>query len=134
MTDWYKTEKGIAYKARHKIYMREWRKKNADRFHATQKRVYDKIRLEVLKKLSNKDIPECSCCGETEFLFLHIDHIHGNGAEHRREMVKEQGYVSAGNNLPYWLKKHNYPKGFQVLCANCNLGKRLAKECPHKRK
>lgn len=131
--EWSKTEAGIAYRKKHAEYAKEWRRKNKDRFHANQKKCYDKMRLETLRHYS-KEIPECSCCGETEILFLHIDHIDGNGAEHRREMMRDQGYVSGGNNLPYWLKKNGYPNGFQVLCANCNLGKRIAKDCPHKRK
>jgi hypothetical protein len=27
--------------------------------------------------------------------------------------------------LYYWLCKHDYPAGFQVLCANCNLKKEM---------
>jgi hypothetical protein len=133
MTNWLETEKGKLYRANHKLYMREWRKKNPERFHATQKRVYDKKRLECLIHYSGNP-PKCACCGETEILFLHIDHINGDGAEHRRQMVKDQGYVSGGNNLPYWLEKHGYPKGFQILCANCNLAKRANKICPHQLK
>jgi len=36
-----------------------------------------------------------------------------------------------GNGLPYWLKKNNFPPGFQVLCANCNFAKRNSRYCPH---
>lgn len=25
-----------------------------------------------------------------------------------------------GKNLYYWLLVHNFPKGFRVLCHNCN--------------
>jgi len=32
-----------------------------------------------------------------------------------------------------WLRKYNYPKGFQVLCHNCNMAKRFG-VCPHKEK
>lgn len=130
---WLTSERGIAYRERHKEYMKEWRRTHKEQFHRNQKRAYDKMRYECLAYYS-KGVPKCSCCGETEILFLHIDHINGDGANHRREMVKEQGYISGGNNLPYWLKKKGYPNGFQVLCANCNLGKRLNKDCPHKSK
>ena len=30
-----------------------------------------------------------------------------------------------------WLKNHNYPEGFQVLCYNCNLPKGVYGVCPH---
>jgi len=129
---WLQSEKGIAYKKRHKYYMKEWRKNNHERFLKNQKQAGKNIRMEVLRHYS--DPPECSCCGETEYLFLHIDHINGDGAEHRKLMSKEFGRKQGGNDLLYWLKKHNYPPGFQILCANCNLGKRLQKDCPHKLK
>lgn len=131
MREWSKTEKGIAYKKRHNEYVKEWRIKNRDKFKATQKRAYDKMRLECLTHYCKGKKPKCQCCGETEILFLHLDHIDGKGADHRRKLQKENGYYPGGNNLPYWLKKNNYPDGFQVLCANCNLAKRVNKICPH---
>lgn len=66
--------------------------------------------------------------------FLTLDHVDGKGAEHRREIEKEYGWKLGGNQLVFWLKRKNYPPGFQVLCANCNFGKRTNKECPHKAK
>lgn len=65
----------------------------------------------------------CSCCGETEIKFLTIDHIHNDGASHRKEI----------KNFYCWLIANSYPEGFQVLCWNCNLGKYHNKGiCPHK--
>ncbi len=69
--------------------------------------------------------PTCRCCGETEFAFLQIDHVRNDGAAHRRV------YPS---RIYYWLKNNNYPKGFQVLCANCNFAKGFFGVCPHKRR
>jgi Zn finger protein HypA/HybF involved in hydrogenase expression len=71
----------------------------------------------------------CACCGETEPLFLCIDHINNDGAEHRRQLgVGRRG----GNDTYHWLKKQGFPPGFQVLCHNCNIGKHLNKGvCPH---
>jgi len=69
----------------------------------------------------------CVCCGETEPLFLSIDHINNDGNKHRKK------FQSSGDGLYKWLKRHNYPKGFQILCMNCNFGKRRnAGICPHK--
>jgi hypothetical protein len=67
---------------------------------------------------------KCACCGETERLFLSIDHINNDGAKHRREVP--------ASSLYRWLKKNGYPEGFQVLCMNCNCGKaRNGGVCPH---
>ena len=31
-----------------------------------------------------------------------------------------------------WLRRNSYPEGFQVLCHNCNLGKKInGGVCPH---
>lgn len=68
----------------------------------------------------------CACCGEMEPIFLSIDHISGGGYKHRKT-------VHAGYSMYSWLKRHNYPKGFQVLCRNCNWGKHINDGiCPHK--
>jgi hypothetical protein len=69
----------------------------------------------------------CACCGETEKRFLSIDHIDGGGNKHR----KETG-MKSGNEFYIWLRLQNFPPGYQVLCYNCNLGKRHNNNvCPH---
>lgn len=72
--------------------------------------------------------PVCACCGETEVKFLTIDHINGDGADHRRQMKEEHGYVV---EIYRWLKNNNFPRGFQVLCWNCNCSKAHYGICPH---
>ena len=76
----------------------------------------------------------CACCGETEPMFLSLDHVHNDGADHRREMGYEDGNgKGASSAILSWLKKNDYPPGFQVLCMNCNHGKaRNNGVCPHK--
>lgn len=84
----------------------------------------DALKLQVFKAYGGA---RCRCCGETTLLFLSIDHKHNNGAKHRR-----QG-VGSGVNLYRWLRRNGYPRGFQVLCHNCNLGRHLnGGTCPHK--
>lgn len=68
----------------------------------------------------------CSCCGEAHKEFLTIDHINGDGADHRREIGKST------YKLLLWLKKSGYPKGFHVLCMNCNFSYGMKGYCPHK--
>lgn len=71
---------------------------------------YRKLKKTVIKAYGGK----CMKCGEGHWEFLQIDHINGGGNEHRRSILKSF-YV--------WLKQNDYPKGFQVLCANCNWNK-----------
>lgn len=73
----------------------------------------------------------CECCGEMILEFLTIDHIDDSGADHRRAIN-----VQGGHRFYGWLKKNGYPSGYQVLCFNCQWGKRLGAGgvCPHKNK
>ena len=65
--------------------------------------------------------PKCNYCGFDDPRALVIDHINDDGAEHRREIsTGGNGRGVGGSVLHLWLTKHNYPDGFQVLCANCN--------------
>lgn len=64
----------------------------------------------------------CACCGEAEEVFLVMDHIEDDGAEHRRAT----GYKS----IYTWLAKNDCPPGFQILCHNCNYAKAHG-GCPH---
>lgn len=91
----------------------------------------EKRRLGMIKtnKKLKKDVitaygGKCECCGETRIEFLTIDHVNGDGAEHRR---KYRG------NIYRWYRIHGYPTGFQVLCMNCNLSKGLYGYCPHQK-
>jgi hypothetical protein len=69
----------------------------------------------------------CACCGETEKLFLSIDHVANNGAAHKREFK-----LRTSTEVYFWLRKMNFPPGFQVLCMNCQWGKRNNNGiCPH---
>ena len=69
----------------------------------------------------------CSCCGEKNPAFLEMDHINNDGNIMRK--MDSRHYA-----IYRWLRKHNYPQGYQVLCSNCNWGKRFVDICPHKRK
>lgn len=65
----------------------------------------------------------CNCCGETERAFLTLDHVLGNGAEHRREKSVQQIYREVINS--------NFPEQYRLLCMNCNFANRFGKRCPH---
>jgi hypothetical protein len=68
----------------------------------------------------------CWCC-ENDFDTLTIDHINNDGAKHRKEVFGAIRNVRSGSSgsLYLWMKKNNYPPGFQVLCANCNTAKAI---------
>ncbi len=64
----------------------------------------------------------CKCCGENEEAFLQIDHINGGGRQHLKQI---------GTAFYAWLKRRNFPQGFQTLCCNCNFAKAQRGVCPH---
>jgi len=82
-------------------------------------------RLKVLSHYSGGSV-KCACCGECHIEFLVIDHINGGGHRHRREIGAKSSPMFYN-----WLKKNNYPDGFQVLCHNCNSSKGFYGYCPH---
>lgn len=72
----------------------------------------------------------CACCGETERLFLSLDHIENNGAAVRRELFGDRKW--AGYRTYDYLFRHDFPPGYQVLCMNCQHGKLMNRGiCPH---
>jgi hypothetical protein len=97
---------------------------NRTKILARLKKNHQKIRSEVISYYSKGSL-KCACCGETENMFLCIDHIEGGGYKDRR--------FRCGTQLYRWLRKNSFPTGFQVLCHNCNLAKGFYGECPHVR-
>lgn len=120
-------------------YQRRWKADNLEKCRAdARKRYHSKPQewrdAQVLKNKKNRQRMrlealehyggECVCCGETIKEFLCFDHINNNGSEHRKKMKDR--------SIAPWLKRNNYPKGFQVLCHNCNIAKGVYGYCPHK--
>ena len=102
---------------KHRKISRDWARKNKVRTRAyTRER-----RLKCLLSYSNNKV-ECNCCGESTLEFMSIDHINGGGYKHKK---------SIGGDMYGWLIRNNFPKGFQVLCHNCNLAKGFYGACPH---
>ena len=94
------------------------------------KKFREELKFEVFSTLSklhsNSKIPCCRCCHKSSHIdFLTIDHIEG-----RKNLPKEEKKLK-GEKLNLWLKKNNYPDGFQVLCWNCNMPKGSFGQCPH---
>ena len=81
------------------------------------------VRAEALRAYGG-DSPACSCCGESEPIFLALDHIDGGGGKERAQ--------TGGGGWYTWLKRNNYPPGLRLLCHNCNFGRQInGGECPH---
>jgi hypothetical protein len=65
---------------------------------------------------------KCACvrCGFDDIRALSIDHKNGDGYIHRKE-------IAGGTSIYRWLKRNNYPEGYQTLCMNCQFIKRVEK-------
>jgi len=126
-----------------KLYFKEYRKKNVKKIRQRDAKIYQKNKEVVL--IRNKEYRDnqkfqciyhyskgelnCNCCGESIHQFLTIDHINNDGNIHRKTLKR------SGAATYRWLIKNNSPKGFQVLCFNCNLGKSINKGiCPHQKR
>jgi len=108
-------EKAIAYSYK-------WQRDNPEKSKQHKKTANLKLRKEALRQYGGNN-PKCKCCGENKYEFLAIDHIDGGGKKHRKEV--------GCSNIYSWLKKNNYPKGFRVLCHNCNSALGFYGYCPH---
>lgn len=120
------------WREKNKDHLREYSKENRRRAYWANPEYHRQKAIRLRRKLKDEVYAayggyKCWCCGETTPEFLTIDHISNNGAEHRQRIGR------CGNNLLWWIKKHNYPADFQILCWNCQWGKRLAGTCPHQR-
>lgn len=95
----------------------EWKVKNREKYLNYHKDYHQKFKI---KLLTHYGFGVCACviCGENRLACLSIDHIEGNGAKHRKELRKQR------QSFYYWLKREEYPKGFQTLCMNCQFIKR----------
>jgi hypothetical protein len=99
----------------------EWRENNRERALQSQRDCDRKLKDAAYAAYGGYI---CACCGETEEMFLSLDHTNNDGAAHRKEVDHRMIYK--------WMKRKGYPAGFQVLCMNCNHGKaRNGGICPH---
>lgn len=67
----------------------------------------------------------CACCGATEQLT--IDHINGDGNEHRIQLFGSG--KAAGRQFYRWLIRNGFPEGYQTLCGLCNNSKGRRERC-----
>lgn len=87
----------------------------------SRKEERERLRGLVVQKLSGK----CACCGETETLFLEIDHIGGGGSGHRKSVSSvEELYGSM-------LSDCDFAEKYRLLCGNCHNAITRVGKCPH---
>jgi hypothetical protein len=123
-------ERNRQYRQEHQAEMAEGGRQYREA-HKAEKAEHDKqyrlqLKLEVLKHYGNG---KCACvkCGyDKSIAALSIDHINGNGAEHRRGLGIGSSWSFYG-----WLKKNNFPEGYQTFCMNCQWIKEIeeGREC-----
>ena len=86
------------------------------------------LKTEVLKHYGNNKLA-CVCCGVDIIQFLTLDHINGRQEGDRGSNKNKK----VGRSLWAYLKRENFPSGYQTLCWNCNSGRQINKGvCPHK--
>ncbi len=107
-----------------RTWNREWIANNRDRYNES-KHVY-RLRLKI-RILSLYASPvKCQICGFDKIDGLVLDHIHNNGAEHRKEVgLSCRGSDTNGTRMYEHINKVGKIDGLQVLCANCNLIKEV---------
>lgn len=121
-----------AYRLSHKKetvqYQKEYYEKCPEKLKKKSRDRSRKIRNEVVEAYGST----CVCCGETEEMFLTIDHIENDGAADRRRLTGSR--TGGGTRLYRELKRLGYPKDrYRLLCFNCNCGRaRNGGTCPHK--
>ena len=102
---------------------REWIQKNKEKVSLIRIRTAAKRKRECLEAYGGA---KCAHCGFMDIRALQIDHVNGGGT---KESI-EKGYHRAETYR--YLRRNGYPDKdkYQVLCANCNLIKRIEnKEC-----
>jgi len=107
-----------------KKYCQDFRDKHPTEAAEQSRKYRVKCKFETIKHYSNGTM-QCACCGEKNYEFLGIDHINGGGAKMRREL--------GHGNISRWLRSHNFPLGYRVLCHNCNMSIGFYGYCPHQK-
>lgn len=72
----------------------------------------EKLKFECLSHYA-QGVPHCKNCDEMNIVVLSVDHINGGGTQHLNKLGGGSG------KLYRFLKQHDYPSGYRVLCMNC---------------
>jgi hypothetical protein len=99
----------------HRRYHSDYRAKYRSKLLVSQAQRNAGFKESAINMYSNGEAV-CRWCGHGDMDVLCLDHIANNGGQHRK---------SVGIHMYNWLRKHDYPEGFQVLCMNCNWKKHI---------
>jgi len=125
-----KSAKGLCQRC----YSREWKRTHPERVKELNKADHLKHREKRNRRLTERrrarrrQIVEtlgakCKCCGETEPVFLTIDHVQNDGAKVRTMHRHRLHTMILAEGCP--------PERYQILCWNCNAAKGILGACPH---
>lgn len=131
--EWYRKNPDKVKEYRKKHYLKKlesgnkWRRNNPGRMSAYKYVYRDNLKIKVLSHYSNGDI-KCAKCGYSNIDALCLDHIKNDGAKQRKLLkISSRGNISGQTTYAVVLKL-KFPKGLQVLCANCNLIKEIERK------
>lgn len=72
---------------------------------------------------------KCTCCGEDRQEFLSLEHLNGDGPQHRILISGDRR--SGGYKVYKDVIKRGFPPEYTILCMNCNFSKGSQGYCPH---
>lgn len=107
---------------------------NKNKIRRTECRTCINFRTKMLWRRTRKEIFDyygwvCKCCGESEPVFMTLDHINNDGYKDKNP----GGSKKSGKELYLLVKKQGFPDKYQTLCHNCNFAKKLEGGCPHQK-
>ena len=120
--EWYQKNKDTV-----KGYCKKWQNKNKEHIRDYQKRYFLELKEKVFRYYCGKKLRcmcECGCNNANHILFLSL---YRKGSRIRIGDTDESfGRLRQESIQKYrWIIKNNFPSDFQVLCHNCNHGKRI---------
>lgn len=95
---------------------------NRERHCEQARAVREALRAEIVEAYGG--VCACPGCHVHHAVLLTVDHVAGDGAEHRRQLGRST------RDLYRWIKRHDFPPEFQLLCGSCNLAKGTDDKCP----
>ena len=115
------------YRESHREQIREYEKKRRLKNPELEAKRSARCKRELREQMITAYGGKCACCGETNYEFLTLEHINGNGSNDRK--------VSKGTDaILRRLRNQGWPtENYTILCWNCNSSKGVYGYCPHER-